>query len=147
MSELNLDDLIHEKDFKKLRHIVYMRNESSHTVVSNPDEIRILAIEVDGVYLKVPKNSSKEGQGITLFFLEAKKENFSKNVPVEGTIKGCIECVGKIMEEELFNEEPDRKVIKIDLTQTDAKTWKLLTDQYSKVEDVLEKMYEEGSVA
>ena len=124
-----------------------MRNESSHTVLSDPLKIKILALDAQGVYLKVPKTSSKEGQGITLFFLAASNENLQKKVPVEGTIKGSIECVGKIAEEEIFEDDPEAKLIRVDLTQTEENTWKLLTDQYAKLDDMLEKMFEEGSVA
>jgi hypothetical protein len=147
MSEKKLGDLVSPEQFKKLRHFVLLRNESSQTVVSDPKAIQILALDAEGVYLKVPKTSSKKGQGVTLFFLPENEESLSKKVPVEGTIKGSIECVGKISEEETFEDDPQVKLIRVDLTQTDDSTWKLLTDQYSKLDDMLDKMFKEGSVA
>lgn len=140
MGEKKIGDLVKADQFRTLKHIVLMRNESSHTVISDPREIKILAMDINGIYLRVPKLSCKKGQGITLFLLEDKKENQNIKVPVEGTIKNSIECVGKIIYELELKKDKEIKMIVVDLTQTDEKVWIWLNSQYSHLDDLLERM-------
>lgn len=144
MTDKNLADLTNPEDYERLDHLVLMRNESSGTTINDPELISIVALDAEGVFLRVPKTSSKKGQSVTLFFFRDTSVPLDKKVPVEGTIKDSIECVGKVIDESLYEEEPEIKLIRVDLTQTEANTWKRLTDQYLRLEGAIAQMFEEG---
>lgn len=143
MAGFSLASLINTDDFKRLEHIYLVRNDSSGTTIIKPNAVKLVELQGDGIKLRMPKNSCQKGQNLTVFIFESPMKQKVTSIPLDGSLKGSFECLGKVKEVEKF-EKTDDIIISLEFTQIDEEKWKKMVEKYKKLEEKINNISEKG---
>lgn len=143
MAEISLAALLNTDDFKRLEHIYLVRNDSSGTTIVKPNLIKMIELQTEGMKLRMPKNSCQKGQNLTVFIFETPMKTKIINIPLDGTLKGSFECLGKIKDLETF-EKNEEIIVSLEFTQIDEVKWKEIVDKYHALEERINNISEQG---
>lgn len=128
-----ISQFIKKEDFKRLRHIILMRNDTSGTQVNKPRQSKLLELKEDGVILALPKDSCRKGHNVTLFIFKSPMKMKVSTLPTQGKVKGSYEIMGKVRAIET-PEEGNGCSVDIELTQFDEFEWKKFVSQYKQAQ-------------
>jgi len=132
MSQKNLAELVRAEDLKRLRHIVYMKNETSQTSFSEADKITIQELGENFLVLEGPAKCCQSGHQVTLSLVPFKRKSDQKvstNIHVRDDL---LQLVAKVEEYTLLNNAEQRA------------TWKVTLTQYNKDDgEQIRNLYEE----
>lgn len=141
MSGKSLADKINLDDFKRLKHFVVFRNETSGTDFLNPIEVEFQGIEDEVLYLMVPKSSCQVGHHIHVVLMPKKPEKPLLKFPKAELHKGWVALVGKIFE--LDHLSKDKISIQLKINQFNIEDVHNISGQYErrqkKIDDLMDK--------
>lgn len=141
MAGKSLADKINLNDFKKLKHYVVFRNETSGTDFLNPVEIDFQGIEDEVLYLMVPKSSCQVGHIIHAVLMPKIPEKVFRQFPKSELHKGWVALVGKIFE--LDHLSKDKISIQLKINQFNIKDVHDISKKYERrqkqIDDIMDK--------
>lgn len=141
MGKTGLADKINLDDFKKLRHWVVFRNETSSTDFLNPVEIDFQGIEDELLYLMVPKSSCQIGHHIHVVLMPSPPDKPLTRFPKAELHKNWLALVGKIIE--LDHLTKDKISIQLKINQFNINEVRDIGKKYerrqNKINDIMDK--------
>lgn len=145
----HLSDYIFKKNFEAFSHRLCVRNETSNTIFTKSEVIKIKELKEDGVTLEIQNNVCQKGHNLTLFFLNSDTQGTQEKIvlPNSGHYKEALfEAIGKVEKLETNNVlENKEKMVLIDLhfTQYDQVAWRKILNLYEQNQDQINKMLTE----
>lgn len=140
MSE-SISKYIIKNDFPGFGFHVFLRNETSHTHFSKPEQIHLIELKEQGLVIELPQNICQKGHSLTLFFIDQKIE-INNRVPDSGPMKEAgFTGIGKVIQIEVADREKKTIVAELQFTQYEGEQWKKILQLFSeKQEDVTRKL-------
>lgn len=131
VGEQNLADIINADDFKQIRHMVFMKNETSQTHFSEADNIIILELGFNYLVLEGPAKSCQNGHQISLNLTPfIKKDAQTKKTPNLYTHENLLKLVAKVDDYEVDSPKAQRARWRVNLTQYNKEDWAYLHSIY-----------------
>lgn len=144
LGEKNLADILNADDFKQIRHVVFMKNETSQTHFSEADNILILELGLNYLILEGPAKSCQNGHQVSLSLIPfKKKEAESKNTPNLHTHKNLLQLIAKVEDYNLDGPKSERARWKVNLTQYNKDDWEYLHKLYETHQKTINSMVAE----
>jgi hypothetical protein len=142
MSGNSLADKINMDDFKKLKHYVVFRNETSGTNFLNAQEVDFQGIEDEVLYLMVPKSSCQVGHIIHAVLMPKKPEKPMMKFPKAELHKGWVALVGKIFEMDHMSK--DKISIQLKINQFNMQDVKDIGEKYERRQKQINDLMDKG---
>ncbi len=123
---------IKKEDFRPLKHVILLRNDTSFTSILNKETISIIEMLEDGIILKLPVNKCKNGHLITLFvFTDQVKQKISDLNNKKQTNLALLEVIGKVTNTEKIKDD-DNVSVTLKYSQYNEEKWAEFVDNYNK---------------
>lgn len=144
MGEKKLADLVKSEDFKQVRHIVFMKNETSQTHFSESDNITILEMGTNYLILEGPANCCQNGHQISLSLMPFKRNNpEQKKAPTIHAHKNLLSVVAKVDEYAALEHVKGRATWRVNLTQFNQDDWQHLLNLYEAHQQAINSLVSE----
>lgn len=135
----SLASLIKSSDLKSVKHLIFLKNETSQTEVPDYRSFRLIELDEQYILLEAPPNCAREGHQLQIFFLPREvKQGFSK-LPSLELFPDLIVVVGNVVEFNL-NKEKTKALLKITFTQFKTEDWDKIKEAYKKRQDQIEEL-------
>ena len=141
MEEKLISKLLDKETYKKIDHVIFLRNDTSRTIIQDPEKIFFLKFMPNGVVLQLPAKSCVEGHMVSLFIFKRiyLKKKIKLDLQGSPKIPGLIEMVGHVKEivpiDDLGNSAAE-----IHFGQFDEDEWSKMLDEYDKQQDKINKL-------
>lgn len=126
---------------------MHIRNETSHTLFSKPDQILMKELKEKGMVIQLPVNICQKGHILTLFFVDPKLE-LKRRVPDSGPLKEAIfTAMAKTEAIEQGAKDSGNVFVELQFTQFDAENWKKILEKFSeRQESTTKKIFQQHLV-
>lgn len=142
-----ISECLSNETFIAFGYKIVIRNETSHTQVTQPELISIKELKNNGIILEMPINSCQKSHTLSLFFLSPESIITKIKLPKTGIYKEAeMEAMTKVEHIEVNEGKTDTVTVDMNFTQIDLKRWKKIIEQYAanqnKIDDMLMNQYD-----
>lgn len=139
----SLAEIINLDDLKSVRHLIFIKNETSQTEVVDHHEFRLVEILPKQIILEGPPKCAQAGHQLQIFFLPRELKNKLNKIPTLDRFPDLIVVMGRITSYEL-NDEKTRSVMSIEFTQYNQDSWDKIKDVYDGQQQKIESIIKVG---
>lgn len=118
---------------------IHIRNETSHTIFSKPEQISLNELREKGMVLELPLNVCQKGHILTLFFVEPLLE-LKRRVPDSGPLKeASFTAMARTDSIEPGRKDSGNVFVELQFTQFDVENWKKILEKFSERQESMTK--------
>jgi hypothetical protein len=139
----SLAEIINLDDLKSVRHLIFIKNETSQTEVVDHYEFRLVEILPKKIILEGPPKCAQAGHQLQIFFLPRELKKKLVKIPTLDRFPDLIVIMGRISNYEL-NEDKTRSVMIIEFTQFNQDSWDKVKDVYDDQHQKIESLIKLG---
>jgi len=139
----SLVDTLTLDDLKSVRHLIFIKNETSQTEVVDHHEFRLIEILPTRIILEGPPKCAQDGHQLQIFFLPRELKKKLTKIPTLDRFPDLIVIMGRIFSYEL-NEDKTKSVMTIDFTQYNQDSWDKIKDVYDGQQQKIENIIKIG---
>ncbi len=141
MSKL-LSECIISGALKTFDYKVVIRNETSQTLITNPDLISIKELSMSGIILEMPLNSCQIGHNLSLFFFNGESIPDKIRIPRKGPYrKAELEAMTKVEQIELNTSTTTTILVEMNFTQVELRIWEVILNKYAANQNKVDNLF------
>lgn len=142
-----ISECLSNETFSAFGYRIVIRNETSHTQVTQPELISIKELKNNGIILEMPINSCQKSHTLSLFFLSPELTITKIKLPKTGAYNEAeMEAMTKVEHIEVNEGKNGTVLVDMNFTQIDLKRWKKIIEQYAanqnRIDDMLMNQYD-----
>ena len=138
-----LTDFINLDDLKSVRHLIFIKNETSQTEVVDHHEFKLIEIQSKNIVIEGPPRCAQAGHQLQIFFLPRELKKKLQKIPTLDQFPDLIVVMGRITSYEL-NEEKTRSLMNIEFTQFNQTSWEKIKTVYEGQQQKIETLINQG---